>query len=97
MKKITRKRIVELILTRDKPRIPQEIADAIPSSVKTKTDLSDWLVDVVGFDGRGDEYCKVYRYLRDEFPVAISASEEPRPVNVEYRKNYYEMRKLLSK
>ena len=96
MKKITRKRIVELILTRDKPRIPQEIADAIPSSVKTKTDLSDWLVDVVGFDGRGDEYCKVYRYLRDEFPVAISASEEPKPADLEYRREYYK-RKLLSK
>jgi hypothetical protein len=64
--------IKKLVLTRDKPRIPEGLT--IPEKVKTRVDLSDWLVSC-GFCPRDRDYWDVFRFLRDEFPPSLDGTE----------------------
>lgn len=66
--KMTKALIKKLCLTRQHPRIPLGVE--IPGRVRTRAELSAWLVDEVGFNIQDQDYWDVYRLLRDEFPPA---------------------------
>jgi len=65
--------LVEKLVKTRKSRIPDGIT--IPSDVKTRIDLSEWLI-AQGFNRQTQEYFEVYKLLRDEFSPALEVGDD---------------------
>jgi hypothetical protein len=97
---MTKGKLKKLCLTRPHPRIPEGVT--IPPHVRTRAELSWWLIEELGFNRRDRDYWDIFRLLRDEFPPGEPGPEpdRTRPVYdynmIKNRKAVYISRFLLN-
>ena len=64
--------LIQKLIKTKKSMIPEGVV--IPLEVKTKVDLSEWLIKS-GFDRRDQEYWDIYKLISPEFPPALTVGE----------------------